>query len=185
MKATFAGRDAGLIEAVKYVNETLNQDETFWKGIREKPQFDFATIPSGEVERRVRAIDSTIIVKLWKPDWWQAWRYTNTVAVTDARLPRTLLYHTRFLGNDVGSKVNTIVHEFVHNVDAFDDGSADEQMGHGDNDPTGKQDSAPYWIGNWAEKLYRQMKGLAVDEGWRPSAYRHKRASVRDNQIVD
>ena len=186
MKATFAGDDPGLTEAVKYVNEILNPDESFWRQIREKAKFDYATIPSTEVERRVRLIDSIMKVKLWKPSWWLAWKYTKTVAVTDSAYPRTLLYHSKFIGNDVGSKVNTIVHEFIHNVDVFDDGDKTEQMGHGDNDPTGKEDSAPYWIGGLAERLFLESKGVVLREDWRPgSPYRHKTARIRESEILN
>jgi hypothetical protein len=50
--------------------------------------------------------------------------------------------------------VNTLVHEFVHNVDFFGDGSAAVEMGHGDQSPAGKDDSAPWWIGALAARYY-------------------------------
>lgn len=187
MKASFTGKDEGLRAAVQFVNEKLNGDERFWQTIREKPAFDFATIGSPEVERRIRSIDSTITIRLWKPSILLIWKYWDTVAVTDGRYPRTLLYHKKFLGNDIGSKVNTIVHEFVHNVDVFDDGDPDEQMGHGDEDPTGKENSAPYWIGGLAERFYRESRGSAAVGAEKRAArpYKHKQARVRPMDIID
>jgi hypothetical protein len=184
MKADFSGTDAGLAAAVSYVG-ALDADADFWRQVREKRRYTFATIAPAEVERRLRASPSTIKILLWTPKPADADRYKKTVAVTDSKFPRTLFYHTKFLGNDVGDKVNTIVHEFVHNVDAFDDGNAGRQMGHGGNSSRGKKDSAPYWIGGLAERIYRAAHPLALEKADIPHAtYEHLEIEVDPADIV-
>jgi len=36
-------------------------------------------------------------------------------------------------------------------------------MGHGDQSPVGKEDSAPWWIGALAERLYNESKSISVE----------------------
>ncbi len=181
MRASFTGQDSGLRVAAAYINDRLNVDESFWRRIRTKPKFDNATISSAEIERRLRTANSTITIQLWKPKPSHADMYKNTIALVDSGHPRKLFYHTKFVDRAVGQKVNTIVHEYVHSVDAFDDGDPGRQMGHGDNSARGKGDTAPYWIGDLAERIYRGAGLFSVGLG----SLRIVEGSVADGDIVD
>jgi hypothetical protein len=184
MEATFGGSDTGLKDAVAYV-ASLDSDQRFWDLIRSKTDYDYATVDGAEIASRLQAPNPPITIRLWKPSPLRAWGYRNTVAVTDSRNhPHVLFYHTKFLGNDTGSKVNTIVHEYVHNVDLLDDGDVDEQMGHGDNNWRGKGDSPPYWIGRQAESLYNEATGRVPLVEPAEAIYTHVETVVEDSEIV-
>ena len=152
MRAEFKGDDPGLAAAAESITALAMRDD-FWDGIRAHGPFDFAMIDAAEITRRLQAEAHTIRVVLWKPRLSRRSFYQNTVAVTNPGEPFVLHYHAAFLGNSVGQKINTIVHEFIHNVDDHD-GQPGEQMGHGDNDWRGKENSAPYWIGEYAQRFY-------------------------------
>ena len=152
MRAEFKGDDPGLAAAAASIT-ALAERADFWDGIRAHGPFDLATISADAIARRLQAETCTIRVKLWTPRASRIAFYQNTVAVTNPHEPFVLHYHMAFLSNSVGQKINTIVHEFIHNVDDHD-GQPGEQMGHGDNDWHGKENTAPYWIGEYAQRLY-------------------------------
>ena len=141
---------ANLSAAVTYANR-LAASEEFWADIAAKPAFDFTTLTPAEVADRLRASSSTVTVKLYRARW------PATIAATDPDNPHTIFYSKSKTGRPVADMVNTLVHEFVHNVDYFDDGNEAIEMGHGDNSATDKSDSAPYWIGGLAERHYRTV----------------------------
>lgn len=165
MRASYTGQDAGLRTAAAYINDRLNSDQSFWNSIRNKPSFDLATITPAEIANRLQSSTSTITIVLWTPKPAEAYKYDDTIALVDSRHPRKLFYHTKFQDRRVAKKVNTIVHEYVHSVDAFDDGQPGAQMGHGDNKPNGKGDTAPYWIGDLAERVYERPSFLSAGLG--------------------
>ncbi|WP_068075405.1 hypothetical protein [Novosphingobium lentum] len=160
MQARFSGDDAGLRSAVAFVN-ALDSDAEFWAGIIAHPAFAFATITPAMIAARLRGERRPIFVQLWKPRFERRLAYVNTVAVTNPHDPFRLHYHVAFLANSPAQKVNTIVHEYIHNVDDHDHDPG-EQMGHGDNDWRGKENSPPYWIGEWAQDLYELRAGVAA-----------------------
>lgn len=152
MRAVFGGNDPGLCEAAAAIT-ALGERTDFWDAIRAHGSFAFSTISPDEIVRRLQVETRPIRVFLWQPRPDRAEDYRNTVAVTNPDEPFVLHYHVAFLSNSVPQKINTIVHEFIHNVDDHDNDPG-EQMGHGDNDWRGKADSAPYWIGGLAQRLY-------------------------------
>lgn len=160
MQVVFTGDDPGLATAAEFVTALWLREE-FWTAIEQRGSFDRATIPAAAIVARLRPSRATYTVKLWTPTPDAKDSYRNTVALTDTDYPFTLFYHDRFLGNPPEAKVNTIVHEFIHNIDNTD-GDPGEQMGHGDNDWHGKQDTAPYWIGMLAEKLFTKAHPAVV-----------------------
>ncbi|GAC1569220.1 MAG: hypothetical protein NVS3B27_13340 [Novosphingobium sp.] len=160
MRAEFKGDDPGLAAAADAIT-ALTDRADFWDGIVAHGPFDRATISANEIAQRLRAETHAIRVVLWKPRAPRREFYKNTVAVTNPKEPFVLHYHVAFLGNSIGQKINTIVHEFIHNVDDHD-GQPGEQMGHGDNDWHGKENTAPYWIGEFAQRLYEAAHPAAL-----------------------
>lgn len=152
MRAEFKGDDPGLAAAAAAITALTDRTD-FWDGIAAHGAFDCVTISADSIARRLQAETRMIRVLLWKPRAPRRAFYKNTVAVTNPKEPFVLHYHMAFLSNSVGQKINTIVHELIHNVDDHD-GQPGEQMGHGDNDWHGKENTAPYWIGEFAQRLY-------------------------------
>jgi hypothetical protein len=154
MKIVYDGASGPMREAADYANG-LAANSAFWDEIKAKAAFTYGSRLSGtEVERRLRAATSSMTVKLWRPSFLKKFFYRKTVAFVDPGVPHTLFYHEKFLGNSVGELVNTFVHEYIHDVD--EDGA----MTHGDNSPSGKEDSVPYWVGNKAEEYYNRDHGI-------------------------
>jgi hypothetical protein len=152
MRAEFKGDDPGLAAAAGAIT-ALTDRADFWDGIVAHGPFDRATISADEIARRLRAETHAICVVLWKPRAPRREFYKNTVAVTNPKEPFVLHYHVAFLGNSIGQKIN--------NVDDHD-GQPGEQMGHGDNDWHGKENTAPYWIGEFAQRLYEVAHPAAL-----------------------
>jgi|GEM_PF-1755944 hypothetical protein len=168
MKISYEGDNAKLRAAAAYVN-VLAANESFWKEIREKDSFTHTELSPVQIAHRIRSGSTTMNVRVWSPNLLQQFTYRNTVAFTDPGAPQVLFYHDKFLGNDIAEMVNTLTHEYIHDIDGHSDGSPMTDMGHGDNSPKGKENSAPYWIGDLAEKFYRltahlspQVKGLRL-----------------------
>jgi hypothetical protein len=180
MRAVFTGDDPGLAAAATAITALTGRAD-FWDGIRTHGSFDLATIDAAEIARRLQAETRTIRVVLWKPRASRRAFYQNTVAVTNPKEPFVLHYHIVFLRNSVGQKINTIVHEYIHNIDDHD-GQAGEQMGHGDNDWQGKDNTAPYWIGGFAQRLYEEAHPAFAPQ---PSPLAPVEADVFDDEACD
>lgn len=92
----------------------------------------------------------------WRPAI--PFRYRDTVAVTDPQRPFTILYNRAFLSNPVAAKVNALVHEFVHNVDLFADGSDGLQYTHPRRATDDRPHSALYRIGRIAQAFWSDTR---------------------------
>jgi hypothetical protein len=178
MKTAYAGTEVRIIDACAYV-DTLASKPEFWDAIRAHPEFDYTDLTPSEIERRLREANATITVKLWRPN---AGGFSRTVAVTDSRYPRTVFYNKHKLNRGVANIVNTIVHEYVHNVDYFDDGNKNIEYGHGSQSAAGKSNRAPYWIGDLAERIYRSEKSVPKLE---LEPLEHEEIEVSDDEIID
>lgn len=154
MQITYSGPHQRLREAAEFATQ-LSNNEAFWGEVRAKRRFDYSDLDADEIVRRIRGAAAPMMVKTWRPNLLQKPFYRNTVAFFDAQHPNVLFYHTKFLSNSVAEMVHTCVHEFVHGAD--DRG----EMGHGDDSAEGKENSAPYWIGNLAQRYYNAEAGGA------------------------
>lgn len=180
MRAEFKGNDPGLTAAAA-VMTALTDRADFWDGIRAHGPFDLATISADAIVQRLQSEKRPIRVVLWKPRASRREFYKNTVAVTNPHEPFVLHYHVAFLSNSIGQKINTIVHEFIHNVDDHDDDPG-EQMGHGDNAWQGKDNTAPYWIGGFAQRLYEAAHPAVATQ---PNPAAPIEAEVFDDEFFD
>jgi hypothetical protein len=184
MKASYTGQNPQLRAAVAYINDKLDGDNSFWTHIRNKKKYSYTELSSAEIERRVHSSKLIVRVRLWTPKPEHAEKYRKTVAITSSKHPNTLFYHTRFLKRtSIGDKVGTIAHEFVHNVDRFDDGNPKKEMGHGDNSSVGKDDSAPYWIGGHAALHYRNNRNVRPESEIIP--YVHEDGDLEEGEVVE
>jgi SprT-like family len=87
--------------------------------------------------------------------------YRNTTAITSTGAPFVIKLNTNLLPHRKEKQVvNTLLHEFVHNVDYHWDGDRRADYTHEGpypDDPPENQDSAPYWIGNEGEAVWEQV----------------------------
>ena len=64
--------------------------------------------------------------------------------------PDHIYLNTRKLNRSRGSIVSSLIHEMIHYCDHK---NQFESYGHGNNDPQGKENTAPYWIDNLAQSI--------------------------------
>ncbi len=149
MSVIYTGNKQKIIDAVDYVND-LFEDESFWLEISKKDLFDNASHSPSEIANLMKGKTDNVEVKLYRPQWP---RDRNTNAYTSVRYPNVLFMNSKKLWRNIGSMVNTIVHEYVHSVD-LTDGDPSIDYGHGSQSSVGKKNTAPYWIGNLAESNF-------------------------------
>lgn len=143
----YDGRDMNLKEAVDQANAVM-RDPVFLGNLRNVEDFDMTELSSKKVVECLLLVynhGQNIEVQTYKP-WW---KWSKAYAMFDLRKPFKINLSSRKLNRSVASIVGSIIHEFVHLADnqyyQFD-------FGHGNNNPTGKESTAPYLAGRMAKQ---------------------------------
>lgn len=96
-------------------------------------------------------------VRSYTYPWYQSWR--NRKVTAHVKEPTHINLTNYFLGvNDDLEYAETIGHELVHIVDLL----SPYWFGHGDNDPSGDELTAPHIVGHLVAKLYKQRRDRKV-----------------------
>jgi len=151
MKITFNENLAGVKSATNKSNELLKMEE-FYKAISDHPNFDLSNASPKIIAELLNNSDLEFKVEIFYPNAFQSIKYRKTFAYTDSRFPNTLFLNFKKLDREIEDIAATIIHESIH---ALDDAEENYTFGHGNNSPRGKDNTAPYWIGNLA---YRMLK---------------------------
>jgi hypothetical protein len=133
--------------AVKYVNKYFRPDHEFYQHYtRVKFPLYMSDIHLADVIKLMsKYMDENLIeVNHWKP--WNRW--TKAIAMTRGV---SINLNVRKMYRPVGDIVETLTHETVHIVD---NSNFKYSFGHGSNDPKGKRYTAPYIIGELANRYY-------------------------------
>lgn len=158
MKIIFNENLAGVKSAVDKSNSLL-KDGAFFEAIANHPKFDLSTASPDIISRLIRESDLEFRVEIFYPNLFQFIRYRKTFAFTDHRFPNTLFLNHKKLNREVEDIAATIIHESVH---ALDDSNASYTFGHGNNSPVGKENTAPYWIGNLTYRMLKNNNDAAL-----------------------
>lgn len=145
-------RDTRIIEAVVLANEIINSI-SFRAAMQSRSSFDMSNASPAHVMGELEEFNRLhcISVVTYRP-WY---RWSKAYARFQPSRPHTVQLSSRKLqrhsdsGINAASLVGSIVHEFIHLVDNFSPMS----FGHGNNNPTGKENTAPYWAGRKAKEL--------------------------------
>lgn len=130
-----------IAKAVEVANRLLS-DQVFLKEVAKKLTFDMSTASGAHISALIlRKSNIDVIVNLYYKRFSRALGYYNPGEYDQIYL-NTKYYRS------VESYVNSFIHEFIHLIDDLDE---TQSFGHGSNSPGGKQNTAPYWIGNLAE----------------------------------
>lgn len=151
MEITFKDIHKGVQEAVKMANSVL-KNEDFYKMIRQVPKFDLSTASTTFIAEFIHNSNLIFKIELFYPSGWRAIKYRKTFAYTDENYPNTLFLNLKKLDREIEDIAATIIHESVH---ALDDECIEFTFGHGNNSSVGKDNTAPYWIGNLAYKILK------------------------------
>jgi hypothetical protein len=130
------------IERASYI---ISSDE-FYDVIVAKEKFDMATCNGSHIVNQMRGFNVAVNVKVYFPKFY----FSRALGFYDRRKPLDINLNSRKLNRSVNSLTNTLVHEWVHMVDFWD---KKHSYGHGDNKRLGKENTAPYFLGNMAGGL--------------------------------
>lgn len=163
MNVNFNDEDQRVQEATQMANSIL-KNETFYDNIRRKEKFDLSTASPSIIANLI--LNSTLVfkVELFYPSGWRAIKYRKTFAYTDENYPNTLFLNLKKLDREIEDIAATIIHEGIH---ALDEEAIEYTFGHGNNSSVGKDNTAPYWIGNLAYKILKNdfnAKLLSFDQ---------------------
>jgi hypothetical protein len=152
MKIIFNETIPSVKNAVGKANELL-ASPLFYEGIKKQSKFDLANTTPAVIADLLKNTSLEFLVEIYYPNLFQSIKYRKTLAFTDARFPNTLFLNFKKLNREVEAIAATIIHESIHSLD---DAADTYTFGHGNNSSVGKENTAPYWIGNYA---YRFLKG--------------------------
>lgn len=85
-----------------------------------------------------------------------AWRWSKAIGYFDASKPNKIFLNAYKLNRGRASYVGNFYHELTHYL-SFRSGI---YFNHGSNSPRGKENTAPYFIGNLAMRLYEERDWL-------------------------
>jgi len=143
----YQGNYSRLILATEKANEIISNGKLF-NAVALKENFDMTDVDGEFIVERMRefiASGKVVNVKTYKSrnPWSKALGYFSSSRPLDINL------NTRKLNRSQASFTNTLIHEFCHMLDNYDD----ERYGHGDNSAAGKQNTVPYWVGKQAGNI--------------------------------
>lgn len=161
-----ANRNRSVAEAMRFA-ERLSREDDFWRDVASLPAFaqtaDEKRFTPARVASTVKGCADTVDV----------YHYTSsdpestTTAYVSTAAPFKIFLNTRRLARSEGSHTNTLVHEFVHVVDCFRDTLGRNgrfEFGHDREYSSERRRSAPYAIGNLAQRHWRLAHGMKVEE---------------------
>ncbi len=137
-------------QAIQEANKLLSGTLLYEKIAERTDPFDLATpadlLPS-IVSAALKAFMHTCKVVPTKLGRKTTGAYTCTLAQRETMYLSNRSYH---IDHSVGLIAGTLIHECIHALDCF---STEFGVGHGDNNSEGKENTAPYWIGNLAANM--------------------------------
>ena len=163
MKVKFNDENETVQKAVQMANEVF-KNKDFYSRIRQELKFDLSTATPKIIADLIENSNLEFKVELFYPTGWRAIKYRKTFAYTDGNYPNTLFLNLKKLDRETEDIAATIVHESIH---ALDDESVEYTFGHGNNSSIGKDNTAPYWIGNLAYQILKNdfnSKKLIFDQ---------------------
>ncbi|MCX6307220.1 MAG: hypothetical protein NT040_19820 [Bacteroidetes bacterium] len=140
------------VKAATALSNGILKNPVFFKAISDHPSFDLSTASPQIIADLMAKSDLEFKIEIFYPNVLQSIKYRKTFAFTDGRFPNTLFLNFKKLERETEDIAATIIHESIH---ALDDAAENETFGHGNNSAVGKENTAPYWIGNLA---YRMLK---------------------------
>lgn len=151
MKIIFNDENLNIQQAVQMANSIL-KNEDFYEKIRQISKFDLSTATPYVIADLIANSNLEFKIELFYPSGWKAMKYRKTFAYTDGNYPNTLFLNLKKLDREIEDIAATIIHEGIH---ALDNECINYTFGHGNNSSIGKDNTAPYWIGNLAYQILK------------------------------
>lgn len=141
----YAGMRPIVQQAVCMTNRLL-KDIRFYERIAMLPTFQLADISPADLARLMYNSSVKMEVELY----YAISPVENIDLYADEAHPNIIQMNIWTLNRPVASICNTLLHSCVHAVNALHD---KYYFGHGDNNPAGKEHTAPYMIGALGEEM--------------------------------
>lgn len=145
IRIIYQGRNENLRLAVNSVNNLLQQDY-FYHGIEKHSGFDMCTISANELASLMRTVDVSMKINLY----YSLSPFNKAVSFDDTNDPTVIHLNKWTLNRPVESICNTLMHHCVHAVNSC---FPQFEFGHGDCNAEGKDNTAPYWIAGYAQRI--------------------------------
>lgn len=152
VKIIYTGYHRNLKLAVNNVNNLLQQ-EYFYQAIQRHEHFDMADVTPKQLSGLIRISDIRLSIDLY----YSLLPFSKSVSYDDPLEPNLIHLNKWNLNRSVESLCNTLMHQCIHAVNAA---FPQFSFGHGDNDPEGKENTAPYWIAGMAQRLISDDNSL-------------------------
>lgn len=144
------------IEVARQVLTDRTKKIKFFTGICEAKDFTFTYESPNDISEWLFTTELDLAVR-----GYDGGADTPTMAYVTSEHPNTIFINVQKLDPRRPSRVaNTIIHETIHNLDRKRE---DASFGHGNNSSAGKENSAPYWIGDWAQTVYENPNAKSSD----------------------
>ena len=144
-------RNQNLETAIDQANKLLNEGHLY-REINNKVTFDMSTAKADHISKQMMKFRAKEVeVKIYKP----LWRWSKAYGYFSYKHPYDINLNYYKLNRSVASFVGTLVHEYIHMVDNLDE---KHSYGHGNNSAVGKENTAPYWIGNLAGSMAAKIE---------------------------
>lgn len=158
----YNGNNEKLKKAVKESNSADFFDKVF-ESIDDADQFDMTEAINEYIAYRLGCFleENDITVEVYYPKW----RWSKAIGYFTKSKPTTIHVNGYKLNRSVASMIGNFYHELTHMVSADDDFYS---FDHGSNDPTGKENTAPYAIGEIAGSLVDVTIKAAETGGVKP-----------------
>lgn len=131
--------------AVAFTNKLFTRT-TFIKGVSELKKFDMANITPKKIIDMLHKTDLKLSIDLY----WPVPFSSSAYAYDDINSAPVIHMNKLTLNRPIHSLCNTIMHQTIHALNAVHDKF---YFGHGDNNATGKEYTAPYYMAGLAQKM--------------------------------
>jgi hypothetical protein len=149
---SYHGTSLILIDPLFKTNLLLEED-SFYEAIRRHRSFDMANVDAATIARLLKESTLRMTVNTY------LWPFSKADSYDDPKEPAVINLNQWHINRSTPSFCNTFIHKIIHAVNAE---NPQYEFGHGDNSPEGKENTAPYWIGNLAERTIAGAKKLVT-----------------------
>jgi hypothetical protein len=150
---------------IKKAVEISNDQELFenlYECIEDAENLDMTNASGNHIAQSMREFikENDISINVYYPKW----KWSKAIGYFSVNNPTTININGYKLNRSIASFIGNFYHELTHMVSAHDNFYSYD---HGSNNPTGKQNTAPYFVGRNAKCLvsinYEEKKEIEIE----------------------
>lgn len=134
--------------SVDKCNELI-KDPKFLASIIRKDSFYMSNATAETIAFLIKQFSNGIYGSIEVYTYYPKWRWSKALGYFNPNKPSHIYLNAYKLNRSLASVCASLTHEMVHYLDH----KSDFSFGHGNNNPNGKSNTAPYWIDNLTEKM--------------------------------